>query len=107
MLRSKYGYQTDESRALNPSIKILHTQVNGKDFNTLNGKKFLKLTEKENRIYLEHAEDGIIKDAYWEKEQLEKAFNKKYPAKNYITLKLSLKRNLMVQNRFIIIKQLV
>ena len=40
VLRAQYGYQTDESRSLNPNINILHTQVNGRDFNTLDGEPF-------------------------------------------------------------------
>lgn len=80
ILRKTYGYQTDESRALNPDINILHTSVSGKDFNTLDGEPFMKLTVKNDKIYLEHARDGILEDVYWEQEQLEKAFNKKYPA---------------------------
>lgn len=46
VLRAQYGYQTDVSRALNPNINILHTQVNGRDFNTLDGEPFLKLTTR-------------------------------------------------------------
>jgi len=81
VLRAQYGYQTDESRALNPNINILHTQVNGRDFNTLNGEPFLKLTARDDRLYLEHAKDGILEDVYWEQEQLKKTFDKKYPSK--------------------------
>lgn len=81
ILRAKYGYQTAESKELNPDINILHTTVNGKDFNTLDGKPFMKLTEKDDKIYLEHAEDGVIEDACWSKDSLKKAFDNKYPAK--------------------------
>ncbi|MBQ9200000.1 MAG: hypothetical protein IJ141_07440 [Lachnospiraceae bacterium] len=80
ILREKYGYHTDESNKINPKVKVLHTRVNGKDFNTLNGEPFMKLTPKDDRIYLEHAKDGIIEDVYWDKERLKKAFDKKYPA---------------------------
>ena len=66
---------------LNDNIQILHTSVNGASFNTLNGKSFMKLTAKNDRLYLEHAEDGVLEDVYWDKEQLKKAFDKKYPAK--------------------------
>ena len=81
VLRKKYGYKTDESRELNNDVQILHTSVNGISFNTLNGKPFMKLTAKDDRLYLEHAEDGILEDVYWDKEQLKKVFDKKYPAK--------------------------
>lgn len=81
ILRKKYGYKTDESKELNEAVQILHTAVNGSSFNTLNGKPFLKLTTKNDRLYLEHAVDGLLEDVYWDKEQLKKAFNKKYPSK--------------------------
>lgn len=81
ILRAKYGYKTEESKELNPAINILHTTVNGKGFNTLDGKPFMKLTEKDDKIYLEHAEDGVLEDACWSKDSLKKAFDKKYPAK--------------------------
>ena len=81
VLRAQYGYQTDVSRALNPNINILHTQVTGRDFNTLDGEPFLKLTTRDDRLYLEHAKDGILEDVYWEQEQLKKTFDKKYPSK--------------------------
>lgn len=80
ILRQKYGYKTDESIALNENIPILHTSVNGTSFNTLDGKPFMKLTSKDNKIYLEHADDGILEDVYWDEAQLKKAFDKKYPA---------------------------
>ena len=81
VLRQKYGYKTDESKELNENINVLHTSVNGSGFNTLNGEPFMKLTSKDNRLYLEHAEDGILEDVYWDEDQLKKAFNKKYPTK--------------------------
>ena len=80
ILREEYGYQTPESKDINPKAKILHTTVDGKDFNTLNGKPFMKLTFEGDKMYLEHFEDGRLDDIYWSKEQLEKAFEKKYPA---------------------------
>ena len=80
VLRKKYGYQTEESKKLNPNINVLHTSVNGKDFNTLNGKSFMKLTFKDDKMFLEHKEDGVLEDVYWKKEDVEKAFKKKYPA---------------------------
>ena len=79
VLREKYGYHTEESISVNPNVKVLHTSVNGKDFNTLNGNPFMKLTFKEEKMYLEHAEDGILEDVYWDKQTIETAINKKYP----------------------------
>lgn len=87
ILRNKYGYKTDESRALNPNVNILHTQVSGQDYNTLDDKPFLKLTMQDNKLYLEHAEDGILEDVFWEPEQLKKAFEKKYPSKKLYHVK--------------------
>lgn len=81
VLRKNYGYQTDESRQLNENVQILHTSVNGAGFNTLNGEPFMKLTSRDDRLYLEHARDGILEDVYWDEAQLKKAFDKKYPAK--------------------------
>ena len=81
VLRAKYGYQTKESRELNPNINILHTTVNGKGFNSLDGEPFMKLKEKDDKIYLEHVTDGILEDVCWSKDNLKKAFDKKYPAK--------------------------
>lgn len=92
VLRARYGYQTDESRALNPNINILHTQVNGREFNTLNGEPFLKLTERDDRLYLEHATDGILEDVYWEQEQLKESFDKKYPSKKLYHVEAESKR---------------
>lgn len=80
-LRVKYRYHTEESRELNPNINILHTTVNGKGFNSLDGESFIKLTERDNKIYLEHATDGVLEDACWSKDNFKKAFDKKYPAK--------------------------
>lgn len=79
LLRDTYGYKTEESIALNPNINILHTTVNGIDFNTLNGEPFLKLTFKDEKMYLEHAEHGILENVYWSEDSLTKAFKKKYP----------------------------
>lgn len=81
VLRQKYGYKTDESKELNENINVLHTSVNGAEFNTLNGKPFMKLTAKDDKIYMEHADDGILEDVYWDETKLKNAFDKKYPAK--------------------------
>ena len=80
VLRNQYGYQTDESAELNPNAKVLHTTVSGAGFNTLNGEEFMKLTAQDGRLYLEHKQDGILEDVYWEEEDLRRAFEKKYPA---------------------------
>ena len=80
VLRKKYGYQTEESVELNPDVNVLHSALNGNDFNTLNGKPFMKLTFQDDKMYMEHKEDGVLEDVYWKKEDIEKAFMKKYPA---------------------------
>ena len=79
VLREKYGYQTDESRELNEKAKVLHSTVTSKGFNTLNGEPFLKLTFKDEKMFLEHAEDGILEDVYWDKDRLTQAFDSKFP----------------------------
>jgi len=80
VLRKKYGYKTEESTALNPDINVLHTTMNGRDFNKLDGKPFLKITIKDGRLYVEHAKDGMLDDVYWEPEVLKKSFVKKFPS---------------------------
>lgn len=55
--------------------------MNGKGFNSLDGEPFMKLKEKDDKIYLEHVTDGILEDVCWSKDNLKKAFDKKYPAK--------------------------
>lgn len=78
-LRDKYGYKTDESIELNPDLNILHSTVNGQDFNTLNGEPFLKLSFEDDKMYLEHHDDGILDNVYWSEKSLTKAFKKKFP----------------------------
>lgn len=78
-LRDKYGYKTDESIELNPNLNILHSTVNGQDFNTLNGQPFLKLSFEADKMYLEHYDDGILDNIYWSEKSLTKAFKKKFP----------------------------
>lgn len=106
VLRKKYGYKTDESRELNEDIRVLHTSVNGSGFNTLNGEPFMKLTSREDRIYLEHAEDGILEDVYWDEEQLKKAFEKNIPQKRCIMFKRRARLK-MAKSPFIIQKLIV
>lgn len=79
ILRKTYGYKTDESKELNTNAKILHSTVTSKGFNTLNGEPFMKLTFKDDRMYLEHAKDGILENVYWDKKKLTKAFDSKFP----------------------------
>lgn len=78
-LRDNYGYKTTESKKLNPNIKILHSTINGINFNKLHGVPYLKLSFVENKMYVEHAKDGILEKVYWSQETLTKAFNEKYP----------------------------
>ena len=78
-LRDNYGYKTDESIELNPNLNILHSTINGIGFNNLHGNPYLKLTFKDNRMYLEHAIDGVLDKVYWSEDSLLKAFKKKYP----------------------------
>lgn len=54
--RKEYGESRKTvSDALYISPRYLaNTQVNGRDFNTLDGEPFLKLTARDDRLYLEH-----------------------------------------------------
>lgn len=80
VLREKYGYKTKESKQLNDKVNVLFVQVNGEKYNTLKGKPFLKLERKDGKIYIKHANDGLLEDVYWEEDQLTQAFNKKFPS---------------------------
>lgn len=77
----EYGYKTADSIMLNPDLNILHSTVTMSDYNTLNGNPFLKLTLIDNRLYLEHAKDGIIDYMYWDESSLAYAIKRKYPYK--------------------------
>ena len=48
-------------------------------FNTYNGQPYLKLTFTDNRVYFEHAKDGVIDKVYWSESTLTDAFKSKYP----------------------------
>ena len=78
---NEYGYKTPDSVLLNPNLNILHSTVTMSNFNTLNGQPFLKLTLIDNRLYLEHAKNGIIDYMYWEESSLARAIKRKYPYK--------------------------
>ncbi len=81
ILANEYGYKTPDSILLNPNLNILHSTVTMSGFNAMHGEPFMKLTPVGDRLYLEHARDGIIKYAYWEEASLAKAIKKKYPYK--------------------------
>lgn len=90
-LRSEYGYQTEESKELNSNLNILHSTVNGCGFNNFNGSPYLKLTFQNDRVYLEHAIDGIIAYAYWSEQTLIDAFKRKYPNERLYYVKADIK----------------
>lgn len=69
-LLEKYGYLSPKGNK-----KIIHTTVNGLNFNTIKGNLGFKVDVEEDKVNLVHFNDGII--AYWEEERLKNAFERK------------------------------
>ncbi len=78
ILLEKYGYTS-----LRGDRKILHTTVNGLNFNTIKGNLGFKIDVEKDKINLVHFKDGVI--AYWEEERLKDAFERKI--KNLLLIK--------------------
>lgn len=91
-LRDNYGYKTPESLELNSKLNILHSTVNGVNFNTLKNEPFLKLTFLDNNMYIEHYKDGILDRVYWSEESLTRAFRNKYPLEKLYYVKAESKQ---------------
>lgn len=70
ILLEKYGYFSPKGNK-----KIIHTTVNGLNFNTIKGNLGFKVDVEEDKVNLVHFNDGII--AYWEEERLKNAFERK------------------------------
>jgi len=85
-LVEKYGYYKEDT-----DKKQLHSTLRGDQYNTLFGNPFLRLVNKDNKIYLEHYQDGIIDDCYWSSESLLKAYNKKYSNNTILFVKAETK----------------
>ncbi|MGC8976258.1 MAG: MvaI/BcnI family restriction endonuclease [Candidatus Ratteibacteria bacterium] len=82
VLVSKYGYQSPRG-----DKKILHTTLNGINFNTIKGEKGFKIEVGCDIVNLVHYKDGIV--AYWEEERLKEAFERKL--KHLILVKVETK----------------
>lgn len=79
LLLSELGYITPESQ----NKKILHTTVNGMNFNTLRGNTGLKVEVNDDRINL-ISNKNILAKPYWDKNTLRKYFEKKLPKLCYV-----------------------
>ncbi len=90
-LRDNYGYKTNESILINPNLNILHSTLNGQNFNSLNGRPYLKLAFKNDKMYVEHAKDGILEKVFWSENTLAKAFKSKYPQEKLYYVKADTK----------------
>lgn len=86
ILRDKYGYKTKESIALNPNVNILHTTINGVNFNTLQGKEAFKIIFEDNLMKLIHKDDGET-NVYWSTQKIKDAFKKKFPLEQLFYVK--------------------
>ena len=72
-LLEKFGYELDDGR------KKLHATLNAVSRNTLHGNSGFMITMNNSRIEIDHCDYGNMDTPYWEKEELEKAFTRKYP----------------------------
>jgi len=70
-LVEKYGYISPTRK----NKKILHTTVNGIEFNTIKGEYGFKVTVEKDRVNLVHYLDGIV--AHWLETDLKEAFERK------------------------------
>ncbi len=80
VLLKKYGYFSSKKKG---KRKILHTTINGVEFNLIKNGKGFKIGISENRIDLIHYKDGIV--AYWEEEKLKERVKEKL--KNLVLIK--------------------
>ncbi len=78
ILLDEYGYPKP-----NTNKKHLHTTINAISFNTLKGGKGLKAAVCDDKIEILGPNDNMVKklgcNPYWDKETLQKQFEKKYP----------------------------
>lgn len=75
-LLEKFGYPSPKN-----GRKILHSTIRTKDFNTIKGKKALKVNVNENVELISF--DGELM-GYWTMSLLKEAFEKKFPALLYV-----------------------
>jgi len=79
LLVEKYGYISYARK----NKKMLHTTVNGLEFNTIKDEYGFKVDVEKDRVNLIHYLDGIV--AYWLEEDLKEAFERKL--KNLLLIK--------------------
>jgi hypothetical protein len=79
LLVEKYGYISPTRK----NKKILHTTVNGPEFNTIKDEYGFKVEVEKDRVNLIHYLDEIV--AYWLEEDLKEAFERKL--KNLLLIK--------------------
>jgi hypothetical protein len=79
LLVEKYGYISPARK----NKKILHTTVNGLEFNTIKDEYGFKVEVEKDRVNLIHYLDGSV--AYWLEEDLKEAFERKL--KNLLLIK--------------------
>ena len=72
-LLEKFGRKSDNDR------KKLHTTINTVSRNTLYEKDGFKIDVHDNIVEINHSDYGTMPTPYWKKQELEKAFNRKYP----------------------------
>jgi len=73
----RFGYPSSDGK------KRLETTIKTGEFNTIKGKPGFKVALRDNRLYLISAKSDEDL-AYWEKETLKRAFEKKYPGLVYV-----------------------
>lgn len=66
-------------RTLDNGKKKLHTTLNAVSKNTLYGKEGFRIDVHDDIVEIAHSDYGTMPTPYWEKQELEKAFNRKYP----------------------------
>ena len=72
-LLEKFGRKSNNGR------KKLHTTFDAVSRNTLYGNDGFIITVGNSRIEIDHCDYGDMDTPYWEKQELEIAFNRKYP----------------------------
>ncbi|MCM8785530.1 MAG: MvaI/BcnI family restriction endonuclease [Candidatus Omnitrophica bacterium] len=70
VLLEKYGYFSSKGER-----KILHTTVNGVDFNLIKNEKGFKIDVTSDKVNLIHYKDGVV--AYWEEKKLRERIERK------------------------------
>ena len=72
-LLERFGRRTDNGK------KKLHTTLNAISKNSLYGKDGFIVTIHDTKVEITHSDYGDMPTPYWEKQELEKSFTRKYP----------------------------